>query len=529
MTWQFALPLLLLSLVVAQPAAARPCGQVVPCPPITLEGPIANPLPGDPAAIAHNPLAGNRQIEMFPGYVQEEFFFSGDVDVFDYDQQPGERGAFPGERLVAVQTDVPYKTRMVVLRPKQANKFNGTVVVEFMNSTGGRDNAVMWTVSADYFTREGIVFIGVTTSGNQSMAALLRGCGPAPSFPSCGTRYSSNGLVISNNGQEYEIVSQLVTALKSRVPNQIPLPANFPRVKRVFVTAESQQAGSVITQATQFHFPAVDGYIPLSNTGARALRSGLPTCGTTGAPAYPGCVAVPTNRLIRTDLPVPVYQMLTETDVQVAARQDDTDTSRFASYRLVEITGGTHNTDHTQPVPGTSFTLGDFCVNPSNTLASGPIFGAHVVTAFFQNMRFQKDFGVRPPTVERIAKDAAGVTLRDELGNPLGGARLPEMDVPINEYFSPFNQGKPVCATGQDPGSPPACIPQPFALIGFACNLSGSYRPLAPEVIDELYPNHKTYVRKIAEKSLEQFIRRTLLWEEAAQHIRDASESDVGN
>jgi hypothetical protein len=140
-------------------------------------------------------------------------------------------GAFPGERLVAVQSDVPYKTRMVVLRPAKAKKFNGTVVVEFMNSTGGRDNAVMWTVSADYFTREGAVFIGVTTSGNQSMAALLRGCGPAPFFPSCGTRYSSNGLVISNNGQEYEIISQLVTALKSGVPNQIPLPSNFPSVR----------------------------------------------------------------------------------------------------------------------------------------------------------------------------------------------------------------------------------------------------------------------------------------------------------
>jgi hypothetical protein len=73
------------------------------------------------------------------------------------------------------------------------------------------------------------------------------------------------------------------------------------------------------------------------------------------------------------------------------------------------------------------------------------------------------------------------------------------------------------------------CIPQPFALIGFACNLSGSYRPLAPEVIDELYPTHQIYVRKIAEKAFEQFLRRNLLWEEAVEHIRDAAESDVGN
>jgi hypothetical protein len=148
MTWPFALPLFLLSLAVAQPAAAPPCGQIAPCAPITLEGPIPNPLPGDPAAIADNPVAQNVRVETIPqSYVQEEFFFAGDVDVFDYDQHPGERGAFPGERLVAVQSDVPYKTRMVVVRPAQAKKFNGTVIVEFMNSTGGRDNAVMWTVS----------------------------------------------------------------------------------------------------------------------------------------------------------------------------------------------------------------------------------------------------------------------------------------------------------------------------------------------------------------------------------------------
>jgi hypothetical protein len=267
----FALPMFLLSLAVAQSTSAAPCGQIVPCTPITLEGPIPNPLPGDPAAVADNPVAENVRVETIPqDYVQEEFFFAGDVDVFDYDQQPGERGAFPGERLVSVQRDVAYKTRMIVLRPAQAKKFNGTVVVEFMNSTGGRDNAVMWTVSGRHFANEGTAFIGVTTSGNQSMAYLLRGCG-GPSA-SCGTRYSSNGLVISNNGQEYEIVSQLVTALKSRDPRQIPLPRSFPRVKRVFVTGESQQGGSALTYATQFHFPAVDGHLVLSATGARTAQ-----------------------------------------------------------------------------------------------------------------------------------------------------------------------------------------------------------------------------------------------------------------
>lgn len=119
MTRQFVLPLFLLALVAAQPAAARPCGQVVPCTRIALEGPIPNPLPGDPAATTDNPVAANMRVETLPqSYVQEEYSFAGDVDVFDYDQHPGERGAFLGERVAAVQRDVPYKTRMIVLRPR---------------------------------------------------------------------------------------------------------------------------------------------------------------------------------------------------------------------------------------------------------------------------------------------------------------------------------------------------------------------------------------------------------------------------
>jgi Alpha/beta hydrolase domain len=72
------------------------------------------------------------------------------------------------------------------------------------------------------------------------------------------------------------------------------------------------------------------------------------------------------------------------------------------------------------------------------------------------------------------------------------------------------------------------CIPQPFALIGLACALSGSYRPLAPSVIEELYPTHGTYVRKIADKTFERFFERTVLWDGAVQHIRAAAASDVG-
>jgi hypothetical protein len=60
-----------------------------------------------------------------------------------------------------------------------------------------------------------------------------------------------------------------------------------------------------------------------------------------------------------------------------------------------------------------------------------------VINAYWQNMRLQVDLGIRPPSMERIAKDAAGVTLRDQLGNPLGGLacrRWTDPDADMSEY-----------------------------------------------------------------------------------------------
>ena len=214
-------------------------------------------------------------------------------------------------------------------------------VIEWWNSTAGFDTAPAWDASAEYFAEEGVIYVGVTNS-TTSLGYLTGGCrllGILP--PSCGTRYST--LSIPENGLAYDIVNQLTHLLKSDDPSN-PLPPKFD-VKAVLQAGESQQAGSLVTFASGFHEPGLsDGYFVQAGFRARSINFG-PACGAEGSPAFPDCtprLQFP-DSLVRTDLPVPVYQTVTQTDFEglgfnVFGRQADTPT-----YRYYEIAGGSHN------------------------------------------------------------------------------------------------------------------------------------------------------------------------------------------
>jgi hypothetical protein len=84
-------------------------------------------------------------------YVEEEFFISGTATFYNYAHNS------PNSPSVVVGIDsLPYQTRIIVRRPAKANKTNGTVVIEWWNSTAGFDTAPAWDVSAEYFANEGV-------------------------------------------------------------------------------------------------------------------------------------------------------------------------------------------------------------------------------------------------------------------------------------------------------------------------------------------------------------------------------------
>jgi hypothetical protein len=125
-------------------AAARCAG---PTP--TIDGPITSP--GSAFIQPTNDLA---QV----GYVSEEYFISGTASAYANVGPLGRDGLW----TVAPAATAPYKTRVLVYRPAKPKKFNGTVVVEWLNVSGGLDASPDWTLAHVELVREGYVWVGVS-------------------------------------------------------------------------------------------------------------------------------------------------------------------------------------------------------------------------------------------------------------------------------------------------------------------------------------------------------------------------------
>ena len=87
-----------------------------------------------------------------------EYFFSGSAKSYIATDDLGADGKWNVQPADAAE----YNSRMVVLRPINADDFNGTVVVEWFNVTGGIDAAPDMLQMHTEFIREGYVWVGVS-------------------------------------------------------------------------------------------------------------------------------------------------------------------------------------------------------------------------------------------------------------------------------------------------------------------------------------------------------------------------------
>jgi hypothetical protein len=431
-------------------------------------------------------------------YVEEEYFVSGSVDVWRYNDPPQ-------LHELVLRDDVPtdYTTRIIIRRPADDSEFTGNVAVEWWNSTAQFDTAPVWDPSAEWFAREGWIYVGVSNA-DEAVNFLRFGCRLFGGPPTCGTRYTD--LSLPEDGIAYEMVSQIVNLLRG---DSTQNPLRELEVQHVFHAGQSQQAGSVNTYAREFHEDSLnDGYFIQAGSGSpRTVSSGSPNFGF-GDP----------RGLPPTQLSVPVVRAQTETEVQefgvVFNRQTDDD-----NFRYYEIAGATHLTVHkdVEVIPGNIFfpgappvTLENLCLNPLNTLVDGPVFGKYVYNAMWKNMERQVIDAVPPPHGDIIQANVVLVPIpdppffeldvqivRDGDGNAEGGIRTPDMNVPIGSYFDPTNEAKPAC--GPPPGGPflPNC--NPIGNLGnLACFLGGSTTPFDQTTLDDKYPSHQIYVDDVS-------------------------------
>ena len=107
---------------------------------------------------------------------------------------------------VAPDTTAAYKVRMLVRRPADASRFNGIVVVEWLNVTANLEGAADFMQMQEELLRKGYAWVGVgaQAAGVNSPRSGLKDWDTA--------RYGS--LVHPGDAYSYDIFSQAAEALR---------------------------------------------------------------------------------------------------------------------------------------------------------------------------------------------------------------------------------------------------------------------------------------------------------------------------
>lgn len=374
------------------------------------------------------------------GYAQTEYFLSGTATAYRNVGTLGLDGVWEVEPAATAD----YRTRMIVHRPIDRRDFNGTVIVEWLNVSGGLDAAADWIMAHTELTRSGYAWVGVSAQaiGVEGGTPLLPGLTLLPLKEVDPVRYAS--LDHPGDSFSFDIFAQAAQAL--RRPGDID-PLGGLRPQAVIAAGESQSAFRLSTYINGIHprDDIFDGFLVHSRgslLSAPLSESPLPT------------IPVPGAMRIRTDLNAPVLTFQTETDLTflgfLPARQPDSDT-----FRLWEVAGTAHADTYTTVtgmedrgdspavadlvVTSRPIVFGPVCARPIN---SGP---QHFVlkAAIHALNRWVRE-GVPPPSAPRIENNGTRL-VRDEHGNVRGGIRTPQVDVPIATLSGEGQLGEIFC------------------------------------------------------------------------------------
>lgn len=475
--------------------------------PIVLTTPVRDPAHGYPYNATPMDLAKH-------GYVEEEFFIEGQANA--YNTPPGQTGSVK-------DTGHPFKTRIVVRRPRSASKFNGTVIVEWYNVSQGHDGEYDWFQSVEHVVRAGYAWVGVS---NQRVGVnSLKEWSPTR----YGTLDVTDGGKITDDLLSYDIFTAAAVAIRGKGSADV---LGGLKAARLIAIGHSQSAGRLYTYFHSVHplFPKVYDAVVLHGGGGKVSE----------------------------DLDVKVFKLLNETDVtgQANNRQPDTD-----NYRQWEVAGSSHldaqfsrmmaglglRVSGMDPVEGSPSITGPTISGGAGNGQSGNgdnVAGTNVcknppfsrIPAYYvldavldHTARWVKD-GTPPPTATHIElrelppppPDAQGANgaggrgpqgpswevVHNELGNAHGGIELSQNAVPT------------ATNTGQNEGG----------IRGGErnCNLMGSYLVWDEARLATMYPTHAAYVAKVKEVTEKNLDAGYIVKEDADATIAEAERSSIG-
>lgn len=486
---------------VAQPESPQPPVNTLP---IQLEGPVTGGLGMISVSSTMFPLTAL-------GYTGNEYFVSGTAASYAASGPLDESGYW---NLSKTAERAQYKTRIVVYRPKESAKFNGTVIVEWLNVSGGTDAAPGWINAHNEFLRQGYAWVGVSVQkegidGGGAISILNL---PLKTFDRA--RYGS--LQHPGNRFSYDIYSQVARIL--RQPQAVNPLAGL-NVKRLVASGESQSAMHMVSYVNgiaPLEPKLFDGYFIHSRTfGSAPLdEDGLSTSSD-----------MTQVMRVRTDV-APVMTVQTESDLFglnfYPSRQPDS-----TNFRLWEIAGTSHADLYTmmnglfdvmglttapaqvvenkQPIPG--------IINCEQPVNSGPQH--FVISAAYAALNRWITTGAAPNSAPRLTVNASGTDYqRDIHGNVLGGIRTPYVDVPVATLRG---DGQPGSMTGM------ANDPRSF------CFLFGTTHLFDAAKLQTLYPTHQAYVDAVSASADAAAAQGFLLASDVALIKKTAQLSKLGN
>ncbi len=359
------------------------------------------------------------------GYAEREFTMSGGANIYK------ENGFWSSNGKWSVklsQANVPYTTRLLVRYPTNPAKFNGTVVIEWLNDTTGGDQDPVFSELYKQIVNQGYAYVGVTAQrpGMKDLATWDP------------KRYGTLGD--SNDGESYEIFTQAAEAIKA---DSATLLGGL-TVKELIGAGDSQSAFRVDTYVNAFEptTHAFNGFLAVG----RAV---------TAAPIGEGLVAAsPFPALIRTDNTAPFIQLNTQGDIEEldagAARQADN-----SDLRTWELAGASHIDAHeaayeTETIAREEPTLGiPSCIFGTPIEGTGtpldginqtdnmPLFEVEdAALADLQNWLTKGVAAPKSPQIETIPVffGAYDLVIKNQYGIGDGGIQMPDAQVPVEDY-----------------------------------------------------------------------------------------------
>ena len=437
---------------------------------------IYGPIPADqPGSGTLNTIYSASGIELSEhGYVEEEYFVEGLAN--QYSTGGLEAGS-------VIDSGHPYRTRIIVRRPQNPARFNGVVVVEWINVTGGPDKDIDWWQSGPHLIRNGYAFVGV--SAQQMGIDTMIDWSPE--------RYGELDVThdgaVENDALSFDIFAAVGKAINRRgettAPGEVDILLGL-QAEQILATGHSQSASRLAVYINNLHLldPVFDGFM-VHGGGGR----------------------------IRDDVNAKIFKIMAETDMRRRAAEPQPNTDNFRQW---EVAGSSHVDEIFEleyaKVRNLREGLSTDNVFVRDAQCELPPYSRvpfrHVMDAAFEHLVAWVRDDVPPPVAPPLQVRQMMPELefaRDEYGNVLGGIRLAAHAVPTAKN------------TGINGGTE-----------NRFCFLYGSHEPFDQQTLDALYPSHEDYVARVREVVEANLAAGYILPYAAELTIREAEASAIG-